>query len=375
MRNELSALLWALSLVACGGGLADSESAEVVGVREASTPTKLSVGKRIFFDTALSEPAGQSCASCHDPNHGFADPRPGPTSAGAVSGRFGSRNAPTIAYASFIPKLTAAGDESGYAGGLFWDGRSPDLTAQAEGPMLNPLEMNNADRAAVVRKLKAAPYAAQFKKVFGSKIFDDVDTAFDAMTAAIAEYETSGIPNRFTSKYDAYLAGWVTLSRSEQRGLALFEDTTKGACSSCHLDKLAASGASPLFTDHGYDNLGIPKNPANPFYKLPAELNPAGEAYLDRGLAASIINPRQVGRFKAPTLRNIALTAPYGHNGYFPDLLSIVHFYNTRDVPMAWPAPEVTFGMNTVQMGHLGLSHQDELDLVAFMKTLTDGYF
>lgn len=123
-------------------------------------------------------------------------------------------------------------------------------------------------------------------------------------------------------------------------------------------------------------NLGIPRNAENAFYKLPPELNPDGDGYVDHGLSAAIHNPRQNGKFKAPSLRNIARTAPYGHNGYFKDLRSIVHFYNTRDVAAEkWEPPEVPFDMNTANMGNLGLSPQDEEDLVAFMQTLTDGYF
>lgn len=383
MKTTLAALTMSLSMTLAMTGCGE---AEVDGVTDpsldsaaadqqaAATATKVSVGKKIFFDTRLSQPAGQACATCHDPNRAFADGRPGPTSQGAVAGRYGVRNTPGIKYAGYIGGLSAAGDESGYAGGLFWDGRSPDLEDQAGGPLLNPLEMNNPDKASVVNKIKSGPYAAQFKAVFGATVFADVEAAFQHLTEAVAEYERKGIGGRFTSKYDAYLKGWVRLSASEARGLLVFEDAKKGNCASCHLDKPAADGTPPLFTDNGYDNLGVPKNAANPFYSLPAELNPAGAAYVDHGLSAAIHNPRQDGRFKAPTLRNVALTAPYTHNGYFKDLRSVVDFYNTRDAK-AWPAPEVAFGMNTTSMGKLGLTDQEVNDLVAFMNTLTDGYF
>ena len=115
-----------------------------------------------------------------------------------------------------------------------------------------------------------------------------------------------------------------------------------------------------------------PKNPNNPYYTLPSALNPSGASFVDNGLGGSIHNPRQFGKFKAPSLRNVALTAPYGHNGYFADLHAIVHFYNTRDVAGLWDSPEVSFGVNKVDMGNLGLSAQDESNLVAFMETLTD---
>ena len=374
MKTTLATLLISFPMFACGGALeADAPEEEAAGLEATAAVTKASVGKSIFNDTKLSEPAGQSCASCHNSTHAFADARTGPTSAGATAGRFGVRNTPSIAYASYNPPLNTAMDEAGYSGGLFWDGRVPSLEAQVVGPLLNPLEMNNASKAAVVAKVKAGSYATQFKKVFGTKAFDDVDTAFDYITQAVAEFERTGITNRFTSKYDSYLAGTATLTAAEQRGLAVFENATKGNCASCHLDKPAADGTPPLFTDFGYDNLGIPRNPANPFYTLPTALNPAGAAYIDNGLSAPIHNPRQAGKFKAPTLRNIALTAPYGHNGYFATLQSIVHFYNTRDVE-TWAAPEITFGLNTVAMGDLKMTTQEESDLVAFMLTLTDGY-
>jgi cytochrome c peroxidase len=187
-------------------------------------PTKVSLGALIFNDTNLSEPAGQACATCHAASHGFADPRRGPTSAGAVKGRFGVRNAPSINYASFIPPLSAAGDESGYGGGLFWDGRARTLQDQAVGPLLNPLEMNNSDTTAIQTKLKAASYAPQILALYGPTALDTPDAAMAALADAIASFETSGITNRFTSKYDAYLAQNATLTASEARGLKLFED-------------------------------------------------------------------------------------------------------------------------------------------------------
>jgi cytochrome c peroxidase len=300
-----------------------------------------------------------------------------------VAGRFGVRNSPGIVYASFIPPLSASGDENGYGGGLFWDGRARTLQAQASGPLLNPLEMNNPDKATIQRKLQAASYASQFLDLYGTTALDDPDTALNNLTDAVAAFETTGIQGRFTSKYDAYLAGKATLTDSEQRGLALFEDKKTGPCTAgqppcgcaqCHLDKPQADGSPPLFTDFGYDNIGIPKNLDNPFYTLPPDLNPSGANYLDNGLGAVIHNPRMFAHFKAPTLRNVAVTAPYGHNGYFADLKSIVHFYNTRDVPGEWPAPESTFNMNTTGLGNLQLTSQEEDDLVTFLGTLTDGY-
>jgi cytochrome c peroxidase len=150
----------------------------------------------------------------------------------------------------------------------------------------------------------------------------------------------------------------------------------KAKCGNCHVP--------PLFTDFTYDNLGIPRNPANPFYFEP-DWNPAGLAWVDTGLggflqAAGYVGyESEWGKQKVPTLRNVALAPSkhfvkaYGHNAYFKDLWSIVHFYNTRDV-LDWPAPEVADNVNTTEMGDLGLNRGQELAIVAFLETLSDGY-
>ncbi len=346
--------------------------------------TKAALGALLFADTTLSEPAGQSCASCHDAAHGRADPRGTSTSEGVIPGRFGLRNAPSITYASFVPVLDPSGDETGYGGGLFWDGRVSTLQDQARAPLLNPLEMNNPDAATILGKLQRTTYAAAFTALYGTGALDEADAAVAHLVDAIAAFEMA-LPGRFTSKYDALLAGTATLSDAEQRGFALFEDKKTGpctppndappcGCAQCHLDKPHADGSPPLFTDFGYDNIGIPKNTANPYYGLPPDLNPGGADVIDNGLGAIIHNPRQFGHFKAPSLRNVARTAPYGHNGYFADLKAIVHFYNTRDVRGTWADPEQSFNMNLTGLGNLGLSDQDESDLVTFLGTLSDGY-
>jgi len=129
-----------------------------------------------------------------------------------------------------------------------------------------------------------------------------------------------------------------------------------------------------LFTDFSYDNIGIPKNPENPFYALSPDLNPDGANFLDHGLATTLGDPSQDGRFRVPTLRNVGITPPYGHNGYFKDLKSIVQFYNTRDTDPMWPLPEIPGTVNRDELGHLGLTDGEIDDIVAFLQTLTDGY-
>jgi cytochrome c peroxidase len=203
---------------------------------------------------------------------------------------------------------------------------------------------------------------------------------------AIAEYEDSSEVNQFSSKYDYYLLGLVELTEEEMWGLELFEEEDKGNCAACH--------PGPLFTDFTFDNLGVPKNPDNPFYDMDTVLlddgspiNPEGADWIDPGLGGflrsvgydeSVYGP-EWGKHKVPTLRNVA-KAPgpafpkaYMHNGAFKSLKEVVHFYNTRDV-LIWPEPEVSDTVNTDELGDLGLTDEEEDAIVKFMETLSDGY-
>ena len=380
-----------------------------------AAPTAASVGEKIYFDTNLSQPTGMSCATCHDPNAGFADPRTGtPTSAGVVVGRFGNRNSPTAAYAFLSPTFRYDSTLGQYVGGQFWDGRAATLVEQAKGPFLNPLEMNLPSAYEVVRRVAASTYAKEFKRVYGSNSLSlsNVASSYDNIAKAIAAYESSPKVNPFSSKHDyaMTLSGperMGVFTASERRGMMLFAVN----CANCHPGTMMGGGGmdgggmggggrmgggggggmggggggmgmgSGAFTDFTYDNLGLPRNPANPFYTISPEFNPEQGAWTDHGLAGALpggvaANPLQDGKFKVPTLRNVAKTAPYGHNGYFATLKDIVHFYNTRDVDGAgWPAPEVAANVNDAELGNLGLSDSDENDIVAFLGTLTDGYY
>jgi cytochrome c peroxidase len=193
--------------------------------------------------------------------------------------------------------------------------------------------------------------------------------------------------NPFTSKYDYWLAGMATLTDEEEWGRELFNDPLKGNCAACHISEPGPDGEAPLFTDFTYDNLGVPRNPENPFYDMPPKWNPAGDAWVDEGLGgflknagyeADVYGP-QLGKEKVPTLRNVDLrpspdfVKAYGHNGFFKSLEEIVHFYNTRDVEM-WPPPEVPENVNTEELGNLGLTADEEAAIVAFLRTLSDGY-
>ena len=354
------------------------------------------LGRQIFFDTNLSDPVGQSCASCHDPATGFADPDGDAISPGAVPGVFGNRNAPMASYASFIPPFGFNAEIGEFTGGQFWDGRDDTLEEQAKGPFLNPLEMHMADDVAVVEAVAASAYAADFLTAFGPDSLDTADAAaaFDRIAAVIAAFERTEEVNPFSSKHDyaMKLIGperMQTFTMQERQGMMLFNGVAK--CWVCHttpmggmMDMGGAMAFIPdqtiLYSDYRYSNLGIPKNPDNPFYTLPPELNPDGADWVDHGLAAVMpggvaANPELDGLFKTPSLRNVGLTAPYGHNGYFGTLKEIVHFYNTRDVPGAgWPDPEVPDNIDTVNMGDLGLTDAQENAIVAFLETLSDGW-
>ncbi len=360
------------------------------------------LGKNLFFDTNLSEPKGQACADCHGHEVGFTGPDStinvlGSVYEGAVLGRFGNRKPPAAAYAGDSPILSKSPP---FIGGMFWDGRATGwtlgdpLAEQAEGPFLNPLEQNNPSPDAVVEKVLTSNYSDLF-----TKVCTDYADKYECIAKSIAAYERSSEVSAFTSKYDYWLKGEAELTPQEDLGRQLFEG--KAMCSNCHISISGTNGKSPLFTDFTYDNLGIPKNPLNPFYYEP-EWNSMGLAWTDYGLGGFLksigyspsVYQKEMGRFKVPTLRNVDLRPfpdfikAYGHNGYFKSLKQIVHFYNTRDalptcnpklkkdVPGAncWPAPEVSKNINKAEMGNLDLTNAEEDAIVAFLKTLSDGY-
>lgn len=337
--------------------------------KDAGIQDKELLGKAIFFDESLSEPAGQSCATCHTPEKGFADKYSRIASEGAVKGLFSNRNSMSCSYVAYVPALWYDEDEETYVGGLFWDGRVNTLEEQAALPFTNPLEMGNKSLEDVVRKASQAAWYPELVRLYGEHISSD--SIFVYINDAIAMYERSAEVNPFTSKFDAWKADQCKLTKLEKKGYKLFEE--EGKCAECHvLDKDERAGRV-LFTDHTYDNLGIPSNPDNPFFSVPPPYNTCGADTMDLGLGSSLRNPAEYGKFRVPTLRNIALTAPYGHNGYFKTLEEIVHFYNARDVE-EFPPAEYPATVNTDELGSLGLSPEDEAAIVAFLMTLTDGY-
>jgi cytochrome c peroxidase len=358
----------------------------------AATSSKAVLGAKLYFDKGLSEPDGQSCASCHQPFAGYADPDDAlPVSEGVIAGMFGGRNAPSAAYLGKSPIL-AQDAEGVWIGGAFWDGRASGwqdgkpLIEQAKGPFLNKVEMHNLTKQDVVDDVKSSRYASLFKAVYGRHAFADTERAYHNVADAIARFESSRLVNTYSSRFDAYAAGlrWV-LSAKEKRGLVVFNG--QGLCNQCHPStpgeySTGSAAGKALFTDFTYDNLGLP---ANPDFTEP----PLGfDAVPDYGLGGFLRgteDPDLVplagaadGAFKVPTLRNVAKTAPYGHNGVFETLAEIVHFYNTRDVVGAgwhgapWDEPEVPQNVNVDELGNLGLTPAQESDLVAFLRTLDD---
>ena len=344
------------------------------------------LGKQIFFDKNLSSPTGQACASCHAPEVGFSGPDSSVNQQtgvypGAAPGAFGNRKPPSAAYAAFSPKREYNAKDQTWIGGQFWDGRMDDLVAQAKGPFLNPLEMNNASAQDVVDKVRQSKYRRLFEKVYGTKALSDAgaEETFDLIARAIAAYESSREVNAFNSKYDAYLAGQIKLSAREERGLALFAG--KANCASCHPHQPDPDGSAPLFTDYSYDNVGTPRNAANPFYRADVAVNPAGSKYRDLGLGAVLKDKTQLGKVKVPTLRNVGkrpngqFVKSYLHNGTFKSLKEVVRFYNRRDKsPQDFAPPDVEENVNREELGNLAMTESEEDDVVAFLETLSDGY-
>lgn len=365
-------------------------------------------GKALFFDPSLSLNGTQSCASCHDPAAGFAasDPsanRGGGVVQGDVVGRFGNRKPPSLAYAYAAPPLHHLMEDGAplFLGGAFADGRATGnvtgsvLADQATQPMLNPAEMAMPDAAAVVARVCSAhPELGDLDAKACTP--DGTDAAFLLIAKALAAYEASPEVNRFSSRFDGWRAGKASLTAQELAGFALFQDKAK--CFACHITDAGAAAEPALFTDFTYDNLGVPRNPANPYYAMAA--NPLGADWVDLGVSVTLqadavyapYADAMRGKVKVPTLRNVAAhpvggTRAYTHNGYFKTLEGVVRFYNTRDVwphcttdlPEAeamaqkcWPVAEVVETVNHDELGNLHLTEADEAAIVAFLKTLTD---
>jgi cytochrome c peroxidase len=362
------------------------------------------LGLRLFFDGSLSEPAGTACASCHDPRRAFTGNNNTMigVALGSRSDQFGTRDAPTVMYLAAAPRFGSVERDGKRvpAGGLFWDGRADTLEEQAKQPLFNPVEMNNANAPALIAKVAKSAYADAFRKEWGDNIFNNPEAALDAVAASIAAFERTRAFQPFTSKFDYVMRGQAKFTEQEQRGLGLFTIRQKGNCAHCHIvDEASRDPQKSLFTDFSFHALGLPRSK-----RIPKNANPA---FIDLGLCErvpvagtkpgaevpkpQVTDPAACGLFKTPTLRNITVTAPYMHNGFFDHLRDAVAFYATRDTdPAGWyPGGEKFDDLPAQYHANVNvdtppyqrrpkqrpqLTNEEIDDIVAFLFTLTDGY-
>lgn len=355
-----------------------------LSVSMAETPLA-DLGQQLFFDTDLSKDRTQACATCHDPQAGFVDPRDNGvaqmTSLGDDGKSLGDRQAPSAAYAFFAPEFHKT-QKGVYKGGQFWDGRAASLAEQAGGPPLNPAEMGMASKQAVVERLKEnADYIEQFETLFGKGVMRDVEKTYQHMTQAIAAFEKTATFAPFDSKYDRYLRGEVKFTSQEELGRTLFFSQQFTNCNVCHQLRKLPGAQKETFSNYEFHNIAVPVNTAL------REVN--GVRSIDEGLLAhpDVRDESQRGKFKVPTLRNVAVTGPYMHNGVFKDLKTVVKFYNkfnsrasaaqiNPETRQPWGAAEVpeTVSLKELKIGD-ALNEKRINALVAFMKTLTDARY
>ena len=369
----------------CGGGaylLLSCNSAIAT-----PAPEELAIlGQSLFFDTSLSANRNQSCASCHDPGRAFSDSRDNGVAGAASLGddgiSLGDRNTPATTYAFLVPEFHR-NDKGEYVGGYFLDGRAATMVDQAAEPFVNPLEMALPDREAVVDRARQNKYyVSSFEKLFDASIFADPDRAFRAITESIVAFERTALFARFDSKYDRYLQGEYELTVDEELGRVLFFSQLIN-CSSCHLLDTREFTAGEVFSNHRYHNIGVPTN------RLIREGNGMAISYRDLGLLANpeVDDPAMAGKFRVPSLRNVAVTGPYMHNGVFQELRTAILFYNrftlgnrqsqtNPETGELWGEPEVaeTVDLELLREGQ-PLAENHIVALVAFLTALTDQRF
>jgi cytochrome c peroxidase len=369
------------------------------------------LGRRIFFDRTLSSSRVLSCADCHSPQHAFGPPtglsvmNGGPTLA-----RQGMRAVPSLMYLEREPNFSigpddpeaesapspaaASGANAVPQGGLFWDGRANTLQDQALEPLLDPSEMDGGSVAVVAAKLRRAAYAPSFAQLFGPAVFDRAPMLVSEALFAVARYEFEDSAfHPYTSKYDAWLEGRARFTPAELRGYRLFNDPKHANCAGCHLDRPGAGGAPPLFTDHQYEALGVPRNAA-----LIANRDPA---YADLGICGPKrtdlrTQTQYCGMFATPTLRNVATRHVFFHNGVYHTLAAVLAFYAERDTAPQRIYPHDARGRTLVfddlparDRGNIdrvdppfdrrpgqppAITAAGERDIITFLGTLTDGY-
>ncbi|KWC81210.1 cytochrome-c peroxidase [Burkholderia cepacia] len=360
------------------------------------------LGKQLFFDPTLSGSGKLACASCHSPDHAFGPPNALDVQLGGDDMKHqGFRAVPSLKYLQGVPQFTEhfhdsddEGDESvdaGPTGGLTWDGRVDTGAEQARIPLTSPFEMNSSP-AKVAQAVKAAPYAQEFRAVFGVKVLDDDAATFKAVLRALETFEqTPELFSPYTSKYDAYLAGHAQLTPAEMRGLQLFNDEKKGNCASCHISQRALDGTPPQFSDFGLIAIAVPRNRALPVNRDPRfhDLGACGPERTDlKG------RDEFCGLFRTPSLRNVALRKTFFHNGVYHTLEDVMRFYVERDIhpekfyPVVhgkvqiyddlpkryWPNINREAPFDRKRGEQPALNAAEIKDVIAFLGTLTDGY-
>ena len=340
------------------------------------------LGEVLFFDKSLSFNKTQSCSTCHNPGTTFVDQRKNSANQMVSEGDnphlHGNRNANTALYAMFSPDFHFDEKIQDYVGGQFWDGRAKDLAEQAGGPPVNPVEMGMPDKKSIVERLKAnSIYYKAITAIYGESIWADTDKIYAIMEKAIAEFEKHELFAQFSSKYDRTLKGEAELTALEAEGKALFFDKTRTNCSNCHQSS-EANSAKETFTNYRYYNIGVPSNQAL------IKLNKLAADYVDNGLLDNPMvkgDEKQKGKFKVPTLRNIGVTAPYMHNGFFRDLKTVLLFKDSFNNPnrkinpetgKAWDKAEYAQTINPDVLKAKPLTDEEINALEAFLKTLTD---
>lgn len=320
LRLTLTALCLAPLLLALGLTTASGETAAPAGLPPVKhpddnppTPEKIALGKQLYFDPRLSKDMTISCASCHDPKKGWSNAEQFATGVGGLKG---GRNSPTII-------------NSAYNRLQFWDGRAPTLEAQALGPIQNPIEMTMTLDDVVERLNKVDGYRKQFQAVFGA------DVTSDGIAKAIAAYERTVLSGN--APYDRYTAGdKQALSDAAIRGRNLFFG--KANCAACH--------AGPNFTDNAFHNIGVGYDPQT-------------KKFSDVGREAESKLEGDRGAFKTPTLREIARTAPYMHDGSMKTLAEVVDHYTRGGIPNPYLDEEIF---------PLKLTAEEQQDLIKFME-------
>ena len=296
----------------------------ILPVDNPQTAEGIALGKKLFFDPILSGDNTQACADCHAPQNAFSD---ADRFSEGIDGSIGRRNS--------MPLFNLAWN---YEEKFFWDGRVFSLEHQAFQPVTDPTEMKNTWANVILKLQQHSQYPGLFQQAFGNVTIDST-----LVTKAIAQFERTLISSN--SKFDEFLLGRSDLSPAEQRGFNVFMDENKGDCFHCH-----GSDNNPLWTDNQFHNNGL------------------DATFPDLGLGKFTGDPSDNGKFKTPSLRNLAFTAPYMHDGRFSTLEEVIHHYSEG----LKPSPTIDPLMKKVAQGGVRLTEQDKSDLKAFLLSLSD---